>query len=104
VTDHNGDQVEEKRKVEAFLVHLGGHLGRDRSMGRKVRGVKVLGNELGPYVETLIRSYRKQRQADDTFASFIARLDDKQLASFGAKPAFHGLPPAPTAVAEPRSS
>ncbi len=104
VTDHNGDQVEEKRKVEAFLVHLGGHLGRDRSMGRKVRGVKVLGNELGPYVETLIRTYRKQRQADDTFASFIARLDDKQLTSFGAKPVFTGLPPAPTAVAEPRSS
>ncbi len=53
VLDHNGDQVLERRKTEAFLVHLGGHLGEGRAFGRKVRGIKVPASELGPYVATL---------------------------------------------------
>ena len=104
VADHDGNQIPQKRKVEAFLVHLGGHLGDGRAFGRKVRGVKVMANELGPYVETLIRRYRKLRAADDTFATFVNGLEDKALAEFGAKPIFTGLPPAPQAVAEPRAS
>ena len=104
VMDHDGNQVEERRKVEAFLIHLGGHLGKDRAFGRKVRGVKVLASELGPYVETLVRRYRKARAADDTFASFVARLTDEEFLAFGKKPHFATSPPAPTIVAEPRAS
>jgi sulfite reductase (ferredoxin) len=104
VLDKDGNQVEEKRKVEAFLVHLGGHMGTDRAFGRKARGVKVLASELGPYVETLIRRYRARREADDTFASFVKRLSDPELAEFSKKPRFVGLPPAPTVIAEPRAS
>ena len=104
VMDHDGNQIEEKRKVEAFLVHLGGHLGADRAFGRKVRGVKVLASELGPYVETLIRRYRKLRSADETFAAFVNRLSDAELKEFGAKPVFGTAPPPPTIVAEPRAS
>ena len=104
VMDHDGNQVEERRKVEAFLIHLGGHLGKDRAFGRKVRGVKVLASELGPYVETLVRRYRKARVADDTFASFVARLSDEEFLAFGKKPHFATSPPAPTIVAEPRAS
>ncbi|MFP5298062.1 MAG: nitrite/sulfite reductase [Actinomycetota bacterium] len=104
VTDHDGNQVLTKRKVEAFLVHLGGHLGEGRAFGRKARGVKVLGNELGPYVETLVRRYLDRRSDRDTFASYVNRLSDAELSEFAAKPAFKGLPPAPTAVAEPRAS
>ena len=104
VTDHDGNQRLEKRKVEAFLVHLGGQLGEDAAFGRKVRGVKVLASELGPYVETLIRRYRSQRDLDESFARFIGKLSNEELQRFGAKPAFTGLPPAPTIVAEPRAS
>ena len=103
VTDDEGRQIEERRKVEAFLVHLGGNLGDDRAFGRKARGVKVLANELGPYVETLIRRYRKLRNEGETFARFIARLTDAELKTFGAKPVFHNLPPAPSIVADPRA-
>lgn len=103
VADHDGNQVETKRKVEAFLVHLGGHLGEGRAFGRKARGVKVMANEAGPYLETLIRRYRSARQPEDTFASFVNRLTEPELQIFGAKPAFEGLPPAPTALAEPRA-
>ena len=104
VMDHNGDQVEQKRKVEAFLVHLGGHLGTDRAFGKKARGVKVLASEVGPYVETLIRRYRRERKEDDTFASFVNSLSDEDFSVFSAKPKFTGLPPAPAVIAEPRAS
>ncbi len=102
--DHEGNQVEERRKVEAFLVHLGGHLGSERAFGRKVRGVKVLASEVGPYVETLIRRYRRARLTDESFAAFVNRLDPKELQEFAKKPVFQGLPPAPSIVAEPRAS
>ena len=104
VIDHNGDQIEERRKVEAFLVHLGGHLGTDRSLGRKAKGVKVLASETGPYVETLIRRYRQGRTEGETFSNFINRLSDAELLAFSRKPVFQNLPPAPTIIAEPRAS
>ncbi|MGH2748229.1 MAG: nitrite/sulfite reductase [Actinomycetota bacterium] len=104
VPDNDGNQVEERRKVEAFLVHLGGHLGRDYTFGRKVKGVKVLASEVGPYVETLIRRYRGQRSDGESFAAFVNRLSEGDLKTFAAKPAFAGLPPAPAAIAEPRAS
>ncbi len=103
-TDHDGNQIEERRKVEAFLVHLGGHLGADRAFGTKVRGVKVLASEVGPYTETLIRRYRKLRRGEESFAAFIARLAPNELQEFAKKPHFTGLPPAPSIVAEPRAS
>ena len=102
-TDHDGNQVEEKIKTEAFLVHLGGHLGVGRAFGRKVRGVKVPASELGPYVEALIGRYRARRAEGESFASFIARLDDEQMRDFAARPALQGPPPPPAIVAEPRT-
>ena len=104
VMDHDGNQVEERRKVEAFLVHLGGHLGGDRAFGRKVKGVKVLASDLGPYCEALIRRYRRDREPTDTFSSFIARLTDDELKVFGAKPDLAIRQPATTVIAEARAS
>ena len=104
VMDHHGEQIEQKRKVEAFLVHLGGHLGAERAFGKKAKGVKILASEMGPYVETLIRRYRRQRKDDDTFASFVNSLSDQDFKAFVAKPTFTGLPPAPAVIAEPRAS
>ncbi|MGH2693853.1 MAG: nitrite/sulfite reductase [Actinomycetota bacterium] len=104
VTDRDGNQVEERRRVEAFLVHLGGHLGVDRAFGRKARGVKVPASEAGPYVETLIRRYRERRAPGENFSRFVNRLSDKELAEFAAKPRYATAPPAPAALAEPRAS
>ncbi len=103
-TDHDGNQVAGRRKVEAFLVHLGGHLGENRAFGRKARGVKVLASEIGPYVETLVRRYRRERRDGESFANLIARLSDAELASFAAKPAAAAMAPAPGVIAEPRAS
>jgi sulfite reductase (ferredoxin) len=104
VTDRDGNQIEERRKVEAFLVHLGGHLGAGKAFGRKVKGVKVPASELGPYVETLIHRYRARRSDGESFAGYIARLTDAELAAFAAKPDFPQASPAPAALAEPRAS
>lgn len=94
----------EKRKVEAYLVHLGGHTGQGRSFGRKVKGVKVLSSELGPYVEALVNRYRSERSPSDSFASFVERMSDHDLERFGAKPSSGAPIPATAALAEPRAS
>jgi sulfite reductase (ferredoxin) len=104
VTDHDGNQVEERRKVEAFLVHLGGRLGGDRAFGRKVSGLKVGAHELGPYVESLIKRYRRGRREGESFAAFVARLSPEELKTFAAKPPMALATPAPGAIAEPRAS
>lgn len=104
VIDNEGNQIPEKRKVEAFLVHLGGHLGGDRAFGRKVKGVKVLASELGPYVAALITRYRARRLDGETFSGFVARLSDAELTAFAARPKPSLLTPAPSIVAEPRAS
>lgn len=104
VTGPDGNQVPHKRKIEAFLVHLGGHLGEQRAFGRKARGVKVPASEAGPYIETLIRRWRARRRPGESFSAFVNRLDDRELAAFAAKPVFEQAPPAPTAAAEPRSA
>ena len=103
-TDHDGNQVAGRRKVEAFLVHLGGHLGQNRAFGRKARGVKVLASDIGPYVETLVRRYRRERRDGESFSGLVARLSDAELARFAAKPPTAAMAPAPAAIAEPRAS
>ena len=101
---NNGSVDRGTRKVEAFLVHLGGHLGEERSFGRKVKGVKVLASEAGPYVETLVRRFRAARAGDESFSSFVNRLSEEELQRFGAKPQAVRMTPAPAALAQPRAS
>ncbi|MFN2488536.1 MAG: nitrite/sulfite reductase [Actinomycetota bacterium] len=102
--DDHGNPIVAPRKAEAFLVHLGGHLGEERSFGRKAKGVRVPASEVGPYVETLIRRFRGARRDDENFAHFVKRLSDPELRVFAAKPTFKSSPPAPALVAEPRTS
>ena len=104
VLDHEGNQIEEKRKTEAFLVHLGGHLGDDRAFGRKVKGVKVPAAELGPYVEALVRRYLQARKEGQTFSEYANSLGDKELTAFGVLPQFSPSRPSSTIIAEPRAS
>ncbi len=101
---HNGAPDGGTRKVEAFLVHLGGHLGQTRSFGRKVKGVKILASEAGPYVETLVRRFRAGRIEGESFSAFVNRLSDEELQRFGSKPSFGRMTPAPAALAQPRAS
>ncbi len=73
-------------KSDAFLIHLGGVLGEDAGFGRKVRGVKVFAEDTADYLEALLVRYGQQRTADDSFSSFVRRLDADGLARFAAVP------------------
>ncbi|MGH2680726.1 MAG: nitrite/sulfite reductase [Actinomycetota bacterium] len=74
-------------RSDAFLVHLGGAMGEgsddEGSFGRKVKGVRVLGEDAADYVEALIRRYRSRRgPASPSFSAFVRGLDDDELTAF----------------------
>ncbi len=58
--------------VEGFQVHLGGSLGLDSGFGRKLRQHKVTSDELGDYIDRVVRNFVKQRDADERFATLGA--------------------------------
>ncbi|MFW6597027.1 nitrite/sulfite reductase [Propionibacteriaceae bacterium Y2011] len=66
-----------------FQVHLGGGLASsDRAepgLGRTVRGLKVLADELPDYVERVVRRFLAEREGDETFATWVHRSDDEAL-------------------------
>jgi sulfite reductase (ferredoxin) len=69
---------ENGEEVDFFQIHLGGHLGRDASFGRKL-SKRVRVEEVKYYIERLILAYREQRFTDEPFYRFIARQDAKRL-------------------------
>jgi sulfite reductase (ferredoxin) len=73
VLDEHGDQV------EGFQVHLGGALGLEAGFGRKLRAHKVTGKQLPDYVEKLSRTYLEQREDAESFARWVARVDEEVL-------------------------
>jgi sulfite reductase (ferredoxin) len=73
VDDGNGGQV------EGFQVHLGGSLGLDSGFGRKLRQHKVTSDELGDYIERVVRNFVKQREDGERFAQWAVRADEADL-------------------------
>ncbi|MBF6219449.1 nitrite/sulfite reductase [Nocardia abscessus] len=73
VDDGDGNQV------EGFQVHLGGSLGFDSAFGRKLRQHKVTTQELGDYVERVVRNFVKHRADGERFAQWAVRADEADL-------------------------
>ncbi|GGG02849.1 sulfite reductase [Rhodococcoides trifolii] len=73
VDDGDGGQV------EGFQVHLGGSLGFDSAFGRKLRQHKVTSDELGDYIERVVRNFTKHRTDGERFAQWAVRADDADL-------------------------
>jgi sulfite reductase (ferredoxin) len=67
------------KQVGGFQVHLGGGLGLDAGLGRKLRGLKVTATELPDYVERLARRYLAQRAAGERFAQWVVRAEEGDL-------------------------
>jgi sulfite reductase (ferredoxin) len=67
------------KQVSGFQVHLGGGLGLDAGLGRKLRGLKVTATELPDYVERLTRRYLAQRAAGERFAQWVVRAEEGEL-------------------------
>jgi sulfite reductase (ferredoxin) len=73
VPDGNGQQV------EGFQIHLGGQMGADPKFGRKFRGLKVTAEQTADYTERVLRGFLERREADETFAAYVARADEEWL-------------------------
>jgi sulfite reductase (ferredoxin) len=69
--------------VEGFQVHLGGGLSLaaedTAGFGRKLRGLKTTAADLPEYVSRLARRYAADRGPDESFASWVARVDEEAL-------------------------
>ncbi|CAM4378336.1 Sulfite reductase [ferredoxin] [Mycobacterium basiliense] len=65
--------------VEGFQVHLGGSLGLDSGFGRKLRQHKVTSEELGDYIERVVRNFVKQRADGERFAQWAIRAEEDEL-------------------------
>ena len=66
-------------KVDAYQVHLGGHLGEEYRFGRKVKGLKVPAHELVDYVERVLRRYLATRSDGEAFHVWSARAREEWL-------------------------
>ncbi|MCX4097536.1 nitrite/sulfite reductase [Nocardia sp. alder85J] len=66
-------------QIEGFQVHLGGSLGLDSGFGRKLRQHKVTGDEVGDYIERVVRNFVKGRTGGERFAQWAVRADEADL-------------------------
>ena len=65
--------------VEGFQVHLGGSLGLDSGFGRKLRQHKVTSDELGDYIDRVVRNFIKHRNDGERFAQWVVRAEEGDL-------------------------
>lgn len=76
-----GQMIDDGRggSVEGFQVHLGGHLGLDAGFGRKLRQHKVTSDELGDYIDRVVRNFVKHRSEGERFAQWVIRAEEDDL-------------------------
>ncbi len=67
-------------ETEFFQIQLGGHLGRDAALGRKLNK-RVPVADAKTYLENIINVYRAQHAPGERFYEFVGRYDVKQLES-----------------------
>jgi sulfite reductase (ferredoxin) len=67
------------RQVEGFQVHLGGALGLNPAMGRKLRAHKVTSAGLDDYISSLVVNYLADRNEGESFTTWVARADEDLL-------------------------
>lgn len=73
VTDADGN------RVEGFQVHLGGSMSLNANFGRKVKGHKVIADEVGDYVVRVVSHFKEQRIEEETFQEWIQRAEEDHL-------------------------
>src|SRR3954451_22067821 len=68
-----------ERQVEGFQVHLGGATGLEANFGRKLRAHKVTSVGLDDYITAVVTNFLADRDADESFAGWVARADEVLL-------------------------
>ena len=66
-------------QVEGFQVHLGGATGLQANFGRKLRAHKVTSAGLDDYITNVVTNYLSDREAGESFATWVVRADEELL-------------------------
>jgi precorrin-3B synthase len=69
------------RRVQGFILHIGGRLGEDAGFGRRVASKAMPADDARYAVERIVRAYAAERPADGTFAVWAAEQSDGRLAA-----------------------
>jgi sulfite reductase beta subunit-like hemoprotein len=69
------------RRVQGFILHIGGRLGEDAGFGRRVASKAMPADDARYAVERIVRAYAGERPADGTFADWAAGQSDSRLAA-----------------------
>jgi precorrin-3B synthase len=69
------------RRVQGFILHIGGRLGEDAGFGRRVASKAMPADEARYAVERIVRAYAGERPADGTFAEWASEQSDGRLAA-----------------------
>jgi precorrin-3B synthase len=69
------------RRVQGFILHIGGCLGADAAFGRRVASKAMPADDARYAVERIVRAYAGERPADGTFAEWAVAQSDGRLAA-----------------------
>ena len=69
------------RRVQGFILHIGGRLGEDAGFGRRVASKAMPADDARYAVERIVRAYAAERPADGTFAEWAVEQSDGRLAA-----------------------
>jgi|1186.fasta_scaffold02972_1 sulfite reductase beta subunit-like hemoprotein len=68
-------------KVQGFILHIGGRLGEGAQFGRRVASKAIPAEDARYAVERIVRAYKGERLADQTFGQWADQQPDARLAS-----------------------
>ena len=74
-------RLRDGRRVQGFILHIGGRLGIDPGFGRRVASKAMPADDARYAVERIARAYAGERPADGTFAEWAAAQSDGRLAA-----------------------
>ena len=69
------------RRVQGFILHIGGRLGDDAGFGRRVAARAMPADDARYAVERIVRAYAAERAPGGTFAAWAAGQSDRRLAA-----------------------
>ena len=69
------------RRVQGFILHIGGRLGEDAGFARRVASRAMPADDARYAVERIVRAYAAERPADGTFAEWAVEQSDGRLAA-----------------------
>jgi precorrin-3B synthase len=68
-------------RVQGFILHIGGRLGEGAAFGRRIASKAIPAADARFAVERIVRAYKGERRADQTFGAWADEQGDARLAS-----------------------